>query len=397
MLPQNLTSSPARIMSLDIVRGIALMGILLVNGPAINGPAIKDGLSFAFQNTQADVIYSNIIYRFAVCNFYPIFACLFGLSAAIFMATRPHNPQKLLLKRIAWLLFIGIFHASFVWWGDILVVYGVLGFSLVIYYQKKPEEIRDYLMAVILIALVLSLSFYFLHSRQPSRGILESMLVYSQGNFWEVTKVRIADFIGAYVPGYFYHLDLFQIVDYSMFYIQLYMCILFGYWVYVSGWLYRLSQDYHIAKRTTLVTFSITFMIAIVAESFPLLGDALFVVKGFSRGVFYASTLVFLCHHRWWLKVLYPFSLVGRMSLSNYILHNVLLSLIFYGYGLGLYGKIGPFAQAPILLGLMVVSMLFSSLWLKYFHWGPLEWLWRAATQGQFPPMKKVRYGLSEA
>lgn len=389
-MPAATPSPSSRIVSLDIVRGVALMGILLVNGPSINGPAIKDGLSFAFQNTTADAVYSNFIYRFAVCNFYPIFACLFGLSAAIFMATRTHNPQKLLLRRIALLLFMGIFHASFVWWGDILVVYGFLGFSLVLFYQKKASEIRDYLVATILVALVLSVSFYFLHNRQPARGVLESMLVYSQGSFWEITKVRIADFLGAYVPGFFYKLDLFQLIDFSMFYIQLYMCILFGYWVYVSGWLHRISNDYTVAKRTALITFSITFMIAIIAESSPLLGEALFVVKGFSRGIFYASTLLFLCHHRWWLKALYPFSLVGRMSLSNYILHNLLLSLIFYGYGLGLYGKIGPFTQAPILLGLMMLSVLFSSLWLSYFNWGPLEWLWRAATQGEFSPMKKV-------
>ena len=393
MTPKSPNSSTARIMSLDVVRGIAIMGILLVNGPTLNGPAIKDGFSFAFQNTIADIWYIKIISSFAVANFYPIFACLFGLSGAIFMASKPMDlAQKLLIKRMSVLLIFGFLHATLIWSGDILVVYALLGMSLTYFYRKEPDDLWYYLKIIVMVALILSVSFfYYLPNRQPALGTLKALLIYSQGDFWAVTQQRFMDFLGAYLPGYFYDLDLFQIIDYLMFYVQLYMCLLFGYWVFVSGWLYRITKDYLIAKRTALITFTITFVISIIAESFPLLGEALFVVKGFSRGVFYASTIMFLCHNAVWLKIFYPFSLVGKMSLSNYILHNLLLSLIFYGYGLGLFGQIGPFAQAPILLGLMVFSVLFSSLWLKYFNWGPLEWLWRAATQGEFSVLRKSR------
>lgn len=388
MRPQ---SSQKRILSIDVVRGIAILGILLVNGPALNGPAYKDSHTFAFQNTLADIWYSQVIYSFANNNFYPIFACLFGLSAAIYMATKPEIIAKNLFnRRMAWLLVIGILHACFVWWGDILVVYALLGFTLVGLYQKSANEILAYLMIVISIAVFLSISFYYINDHPPYPASAQALLTYSQGNFVDITRQRINDFLGSYLPGYLYGLTLLQIVDFLMFYCQLIMCFLFGYWVFVSGWLYRLSKDYSVAKRTALITFTLTFVVAIIAESFPLIGEALFVVKGFLRGIFYASTILFLCHHRWWLKVFYPFSLIGRMSLSNYILHNVLLSLIFYGYGLGLYGQIGPFAEAPILLGLMVCSVLFSSLWLKYFNWGPLEWLWRAATQGEFSALRKI-------
>jgi uncharacterized protein len=84
--------------------------------------------------------------------------------------------------------------------------------------------------------------------------------------------------------------------------------------------------------------------------------------------------------------VLKPLGLVGRMSLSNYILHNLCLSLVLYGYGLGFYGRIGPFDQLPLLIALIMFSLIFSFTWLRYFRFGPLEWLWRVATYGIFIP-----------
>lgn len=381
-----------RIDCLDAIRGLAIFGILLVNGPALNGPAVKDGADFAFQNSYWDLIYTKFIFSFAVNNFYPIFACLFGLSAAIFMSTKHVEfAQKLHLRRMFLLTIFGLLQIVFIWWGDILLVYGLMGFFLTLLFWLSPKQIRNLFVAFIVLAICLSLSYYYLHNPQPVFNTTKDLLIYSHGSFYEITRQRISDFIAIYWPGQFFSLDWFQIIDYLIFYVQLAICFLLGYWIFVSGWLYCLISQENIAKRTLLISFTLTFVIAIISESFWVIGEALFLLKGISRGIFYASLIVYLYHFSWWRKVLYPFSLVGKMSLSNYIFHNLLLSLIFYGYGLGLFGRIGPFLQAPILLGLMLLSILLSSIWLKYFKWGPLEWLWRAATLGSFPsPFKNT-------
>ncbi|MCA9508117.1 MAG: DUF418 domain-containing protein [Myxococcales bacterium] len=387
---QHQESSQTRILSLDVVRGIAIIGVLLVNGPALNGPAYKDSHTFAFQNTLADVWYSKLLYCFANDNFYPIFACLFGLSTAIFMKNKPaFLAQNLLKRRLLSLLLLGILHATLVWWGDILVAYALLGFSLVWLYSKNAHEILLYLLTIASLTIFLSISFYYLNDHPPFPATAKALLTYSQGDFIAVSKQRINDFLGSYIPGYLYGINLFQIVDFLMFYSQLLLCFYFGYWVFVSGWLKKLSTDYVVAKRTALISFALTFVVAIISDSLPLVGEALFAIKGFLRGIFYSSSIIFLCHHSWWLRLCRPFSVIGRMSLTNYLLHNIVLSLVFYSYGLGLYGSFGPFYELPILLSLIIFSMILSSLWLKHFKMGPFEWLWRAAIYGCFPQLKR--------
>lgn len=375
----------SQLLSLDIVLGIAILGYLLVNGPTLNSPAIQDSIDFAFQNTKFDVWYSRLIFALAVKSFYPMLAGIFGLSIAM----RMHNKPKLLIKFMAALLMIGLIHLYLIFWGDTLVVFALLGISLVIFYQRSPKLVLLTLFFSMVVALVLSWLFYHLHNFQPMVGMAKAMMIYQSGNFVDISAQRGKDFLGAYLPGIFYKLDAFQIVDFAVFYVQLYMCLLLGYWTYVSGVFRRLCEDYHFAQRIALISLSLSFMMGIIADSFVIIGQALVVLEGLARANFYACSIIFLAYQPFFRRFFHHFSAVGRMWLTNYIFHNLALSLIFYGYGLGLYGQIGPFAQAPILLGLMLISLMFSSWWLSYFRYGPLEWLLDAATQGQFVTLKK--------
>ena len=78
------------------------------------------------------------------------------------------------------------------------------------------------------------------------------------------------------------------------------------------------------------------------------------------------------------------FAPVGRMALTNYVSQSIICTFIFYGTGLGLGGQIGPAIYFPIGIVVYCTQMVFSRYWLKYFQFGPLEWLWRILTYGQW-------------
>jgi uncharacterized protein len=108
--------------------------------------------------------------------------------------------------------------------------------------------------------------------------------------------------------------------------------------------------------------------------------------------LFYAAGVVLLLRSRAWHRLFRAFVPVGRMSLSNYLLQSVICTPIFYGYGLGLYGDVGPFLG--IVMGIAIFFVLqvpFSAVWMHRFRFGPIEWLWRTLTYGQLQPLRANR------
>ena len=108
------------------------------------------------------------------------------------------------------------------------------------------------------------------------------------------------------------------------------------------------------------------------------LGLASIFTIGFTAG------LVLLSRKATWMNVFAP---AGRMALTNYLSHSIVLPLVFYGYGLGLYGSIG-FMSLFLATAIVGLQVFFSNWWMKQFKFGPFEWLWRSLTYGKFQPMK---------
>ena len=90
-----------------------------------------------------------------------------------------------------------------------------------------------------------------------------------------------------------------------------------------------------------------------------------------------------------WTGLMRRFSAVGRMALSNYLMHSIVLTMIFYGYGLGLYGEIPRFAQMGFVVGVIGLQLYLSPRWLAKYRFGPVEWLWRSLTYWQRQPMRR--------
>jgi len=104
----------------------------------------------------------------------------------------------------------------------------------------------------------------------------------------------------------------------------------------------------------------------------------------------YASGIALLCAHEGWRRLLAPLGAAGRMALTNYLLQSLVCTTLFYGYGFGLLGRFGAAAGLVLTLAIWVAQLGLSTLWLRYFRYGPAEWLWRSVTYRSVQPMRRT-------
>jgi uncharacterized protein len=104
--------------------------------------------------------------------------------------------------------------------------------------------------------------------------------------------------------------------------------------------------------------------------------------------IFYMTSLALLAQSSTWERRLAPLANVGRMGLTNYLLQTVICTTLFYGYGFGLYGKVGIAAGILLTVVIFALQILFSAWWMKRYRFGPMEWLWRSLTYGKRQPMR---------
>jgi uncharacterized protein len=123
--------------------------------------------------------------------------------------------------------------------------------------------------------------------------------------------------------------------------------------------------------------------------SLPLLLSVVsFVIGAPALCLFYVTALIRLTQNQIWQQRLMPLAAVGRTALSNYLLQTLICTTIFYGYGLGLMGQVGPALGLLLSITIFMVQIIISNWWVQRFRFGPMEWLWRTATYGKLQPMR---------
>jgi uncharacterized protein len=175
---------------------------------------------------------------------------------------------------------------------------------------------------------------------------------------------------------------------------------LLGYWLISSGTIKNHKENGHIFKPMAWI--GMTFGLVTSVGSLLLLqhpvakipgvlqgvGQILFLMSQYLLAAGYLGVTIRLLNSETWSKRLGKFAPMGRMALTNYIMHSVILTTIFYGYAGGLYGQISRAPQMGIVVAIIVFQMIFSSWWLKRYQFGPLEWLWRSLTYKKRQPMR---------
>ncbi|MDQ0268789.1 DUF418 domain-containing protein [Cytobacillus purgationiresistens] len=384
-------SDQSRITSIDIMRGFALLGIFLVNMLSFHSPFIYID-PFTWWNDGTDRTVFMLIDVFVQASFYPLFALLFGYGVMILrerVILKGLSFPLIVFRRFSFLLVIGLLHAFFIWHGDILVTYALLGFIFILFVKMSAKNliiigIVIYTLPNILLSLLLILATLI----EPESGmtpfvnVQSYMDTYQNGSFAEITSQRIADW-------YFTNnLGTFPILAISI--LPLFL---------IGGGVQKLKLLENMENHKKLIQMLAAFslIIGLMFKSLPYLWDENMAAQ-YIQDIFggplvaigYGLSIALLANQRSMKKILSPLTYVGRLSLSNYLFQSIVSSLIFYGYGLGFYGEISVLYGTLMVAVIFIIQILFSRLWLQYYYYGPFEWLWRSFTYFHLPRMKRM-------
>ena len=386
-------SSTNRIHSLDLLRGFAVLGILIMNitsfsqvNIAYMNPMIGAGLEGYNQYFHA------FNYIFADTRFMSIFSILFGAGVVLFSNNAEAKGKKvgaLHYKRMFWLLLFGLLHAYFIWEGDILVAYAICGCLIYLLRKKTIRALLIISIILFIVPLTFNLMTYYgmtieeLESTfaffYPSSEEIATEVQIMQGSFLEQMPIRLENAIEfqtlVFMIETFWRttsLMLLGMILYrkgilsankSISYYSKMILIGFGIGLIIS--LIGLNQSYDSGWSGAYV-MSIGANYKLISGVFIATGYIGFVMWCFKKGVF--------------KKLQNRLQSAGRMAFTNYIGMSLICSLIFNGHGLALYGTFDRLQQFLVVVSIWVLILIVSPLVLRKYRYGPLEWLWRKLT-----------------
>jgi uncharacterized protein len=392
-------SSQERIEILDVLRGLAICGILIGNMQWFSGYGMMPQ-ALAEQSPFADRITHFLVHFFVEGKFYSIFSFLFGFGFALQISRaeeRGDRRASLFKRRLFWLLIIGLLHAYLLWAGDILSIYALMGFVLILFRRKTNGALLKWAFALMVIPILTYILIYILFVAFVTPEALAAFQA-GQVDFWNeaVKKVQqssylqiITDFNLQYIIGRYAGL----IFDMRL--PKILAMFLLGFYAYRRGFFQDLSSHQPFIRRV-LVYGLVLGLIGNVAFAALAGKEALIPptpagiagVVSYAFGVpalalFFIALVATLWQKAAWRRLLAFLAPVGRMALTNYLLQTVICVFIFYGYGFAQFGRIGARTATLIALGIFLFQILMSALWLKYFAYGPMEWIWRQLTYRQ--------------
>lgn len=378
-----------RIAELDVLRGIALFGILVVNMKYFSTPTLYlEMLGITWWDDPLNSFVDILVQLFFEFKFISMFSFLFGTGFALFLS---RLEQKALLagpfvrRRLTFLLLVGFVHLFFIWYGDILTIYALLGFLLLLFMKKKRKSTViwafSFLLFPVFLFSVALLAGLGTNERLPTMmaDILErSVYAYSEGTAADIFVQRMIDIAMIYQG----HLFVMPMV-FGMF--------LLGVYAWESGIIKKAGEQLLLLKRIRngslliglpFIVISVWSGVKIESVSSPhyIIYYAGQLISGPALAVFYITSLFFLMQNKRWREKLVFFQPIGRMAFTNYLLQSLICTTLFYSYGLGLFGKVDKAAGLLLAVIIFACQLLFSHYWFKRKKQGPIEAIWRKYT-----------------
>lgn len=391
----------SRIKSLDVMRGFALLGILAVNAAYFAAPwqtafdpllpplAVDDGTLWSW-------FVMHVFFEFKCIT---LFSMLFGASIFLVGGERGDKARGAILRRrLFWLLIFGLIHALLIWYGDILVTYAITGFLVLLARSWKPATLMIVGVVLYLIALLLQNMlglFYDMIPPDQVGGVRDSMAAVFALTPEDTARIQAA-YQGGLITGVQENAStwttfilnaiiglLIRTAGVMMIGMALFK------WGFLSGnapnWLYGLTLALG-AAALALVGYQAWLNWEARFDMIHMMTRGQFVNSAVSIfvSIGYASLFVLLvkASARFLTE---PLAAVGRMAFSNYILQSLIMTTIFWGggRGFGLWGEVDRPTLWAIVVGVWVLQLIWSPLWLSRFSMGPLEWLWRRLSYGR--------------
>ncbi len=398
-----------RIEAMDVLRGFALLGILLMNIEAFVGPLVAslDGLNPAL--TGADRVVDAAIYILVQGKFYLLFSLLFGMGFAVMMQradARGHAFGALYLRRTLALLVIGLVHLLLIWSGDILTIYALIALPLLLIFRQEPTRHLPYwalgLYASALLLVAGSSAMGVLAQFDPAIGAIvqdelkiqaaeiarlmaDERAAYGSGSYAQAVRQRAQD-------------AAFLLPQTLLMGGQILAMFVLGSWFVRSGAIVQRQAWPRLYASLRWVALPVGLGLMLI--SFWMMPTMAFDRLDLTSGtatvlMLMASQAMSLGYLAWilraldagarWLRWLAP---AGRMALTNYLGQSVVCTLVFYGYGLGYFEQLPRAWQVPFVFVLFALQVMFSRWWLARYRYGPAEWVWRAVTYLRVPAMR---------
>ena len=392
-----------RIQAMDVVRGVALLGIFLMNIEWFGRPMQQMGYGIDPSATGLDHAAAWAVHVFVAGKFWVLFSLLFGMGFAVMSSRGGHGPdfRRRYLRRCLALLGFGLLHALLLWPGDILAAYAITGLALLAFGEISNRArlvlgVGLYAGMALLVAMgggLLSLvpageaGDLAEAAAQLEAEAATAAQVYAHGSYLAVVGQRARDFASLGLPG------LMMVVPMAL------GVFMLGAWLVRSGRVHdrAASRGFHVRMAAVLLPVGGLFVALSLAvgSSFELremgkmlLAQGLMMLGSLPLALGYFSLLVLGLGVPGLSRVLGWLAPAGRMALTHYLLQSLIASTLFYGYGFGLWGQIGRAGQVLVVLLVFALQVLASHGWLARYRFGPAEWLWRWLTYGARPPMR---------
>ncbi len=416
-----------RIQSLDVIRGIVLFGILLMNinsfglANSYNDPTVAGG--FTGWNLYTWIA-TNMFFEGTMRG---LFSLLFGIGMFIFLDRLTKRgagikAADVFFRRLTWLLIFGLIHGYLLLWtGEILYDYALMGFLVYSFRNMAPKKLVVAATILVLAGMVWNYSDFrkseklaadvaLIDSYKTENKELTKELKESNTKWEKMQEDRspetIAEFNSSMQKGYFNVVAFLAPINFQT---DLYMSYRYGPWDVLSmmligiamfkwnilsveksfgfyagmaaiGYLIGLSVNYYELR----IVLDGQFSPVAIAKS-----NLTYDLGRISTSIGHIGLILIFCKANFliWLKS--SLSAVGKMALTNYIMHSLICMVVFTGVGFGLFGKLQRYELLFVVFSIWIFQLILSPIWLRYFHFGPMEWLWRNLSYKKIHPIRK--------
>ncbi len=418
-----------RISSLDTVRGFALLGILLMNIVGFGLASAYDDPTNAGGATGVNLWTWIVMHVLAEGKMRCLFSMVFGAGVVLLTSRAEQrgaaaSSADIFYRRNLWLLVFGVAHAFLLWHGEILYPYALCALALYPFRQVQPKTLL--LIGGTMLLIIAGANIYsgfelrqtitqgtaaiqaeksgakLTGEQEEAKQKWESVRKHAKptaeetektnrrwrGSFIDVLKVRAESVWRWHSMAYYhyYNLDLFSMMFIGMAFFKLGIfsaarSMKFYAVMACVGYLIGLSVN----SYTAYVRVSNNFDLVVNAYS-----TVTYDIGRLSIALAHVGVLMVLLKAGIVPWLLRPLAAIGQMALSNYLMHSVICSTIFCGYGFAMFGRMERHQLYFVVAGIWLVQMIVSPIWLRHFHFGPAEWAWRSLTYWEKQPMRKA-------
>ncbi len=411
------SGSVDRLLHIDILRGFTLLGVLLANIQYLfRAPMGHQNLSYSLWPGLGNDVATWIIRALFDMKSVFLLSILFGVGLAIQMErTEDRGAQfgAFATRRLLVLVGFGLIHIGLVWNGDILHAYGLLGLLSLLFVHRKAKTLWRWVIGIWVLITLLTIAgpIKTLLGSQPEwmtpaairpNDVSEIKFIsylsrhYQSSSWLQVAKFRISDFVRIFaqaLPAW----------------IVLFGNILFGLAIWKSGLLKKPEEHLPALKRFVCWALPVGILLHIIhgfkftirfwgyerpwniGRFVPLVTEFASIVGAIVFCLGIGAGFLVLTQNNRWKRRLIPLAALGRMTLTTYLIQSLVMTTVFYGWGLGFYNRMSPMSGLILGLVFFVLQVGVSVWWLRRFRFGPAEWLWRCLSYAKIQPFKLDR------